>query len=192
MRKIDRLLFLFFIGLILVTGCSKEDIKITEYNKLVNSYSVSKSNIEDKVLTFEYLQNDELEITNKNGMIKIYNPNNLATVNIYFYYENIESNLVSKDFNSFYSDAYQDYEKLNIVNHEGWSVYYKTDFVTDYQMCLVLTEEDDDSMVYAAYIEVNQSPLQTDDMEFNTKEYVKSDDFIHLVETLKVVKNKSL
>lgn len=177
---------LVLLSILLLPGCSKKEEVIKPYYKATDNYVVTKSNIDNKVLTFEYIKNSIFEVSKKNGAVEIYNPDNLSKIIIYLYHEYSSSNVVSMDKNDFYSESYQDYEKINVGNRDGWSVYYKSGSITNYEASLTLSDEDSDKKVYAAYIKVLQSPIQSDTMDFNTKEFVEGEDFQHLLNSIKL------
>ena len=167
---------LLTLGLFILTGCNKG------YNKEVETYTIEK---EKAKVSFEFAKDLGYEATQSQSKIELYNAENLSRLNIRVYYDYPASSNITKDEKSFYSDSYQDYKKETIGEYEGWSIYKRAELLTNYEINLKLTKQNEDKKVYAIDINVEQSPLEKG-KSFNTDEFVNSEDFQHLLNSIKI------
>ena len=156
----------------------------TKYNKETETYSVESLNGKAKA-SFEFAKDSgySFEQKDNNGTFK--NSENLSSVELRLVYDYKNSSTITKTEDSFYDESYHDYQKVTIAGYEGWSIIKTTSLMTKYETNLVLTEPDADNKVYALDITVNQSPLNAG-QSFNTEEFYNSDDFQHLLNSIKV------
>lgn len=195
MKKVLSLVLIMILmvsGLFILTGCeNNEDNGNNEneskgYNKEVETYTIER---DDKSGTFTFeLAKDlgyEVQKSSPTNGLTFVNSTDKSKISIKTYYDYIRSSNITKEAKDFYSDKYQDYEKINIAGHDGWQIWEVNTSTTNYKSVLVLTEADDSNKVYAVGIEITQSS-STDGAAFNTREFVASEDFTHMIESLKV------
>ena len=190
--SIALIIMLLVSGLFILTGCGNNGDNANngntskEYSKEVEIYTIER---DDKAgtLTFELAKDLGYEVQKSsptNGLTFV-NSTDKSKISIKSYYDYIRSSNITKEEKDFYSDKYQDYEKINIAGHDGWQIWEVNTSTTNYKSALVLTEADDSNKVFAVGIEITQSSL-TEGASFNTREFVASEDFIHMIESMKV------
>lgn len=179
------LILLLIVGVFSLTGCKKKEEK-HEYNKEVEIHSIESIN-SVKRLSFELAKDLGYNPVISGDTARFRHPSNYSMIEVQLVRNYRYSSIITKKEEDFYSDYYHDYKQVKVGNYEGWSIYKTTELLTDYQMNLILTSEDQENKVYALIIKVTQSPLQKDPNSFNTTDFVNSDDFQHLLNTISVV-----
>ena len=169
-------------GTFTLLGCEEKE----EYNKEVDTYTVTSVNKKAKV-NFELAKelNYEKGTALGDNSIKLVNKVDLSSITLRLVYDYKNSTTVTKTEKSFFSDQYKDYKEVEIGDFKGWSVWKKTKLVTKYEIELILTDPDSDNKVYAIDINVDQSPLEKG-REFDTEEFVNSEDFQHLLNSIEI------
>lgn len=178
------LVLILFICLITISGCKKEEE--IPYTKEVDNFNIVRNNI-DKQITFEFMKSEDYSIKSTNGSIRFHNELNNYSMELYFIYDYEANSTITKVARDFPLESYHGYKQVQISGYEGWHIYQTNDIFTNYEVNLVLTEPDEAGKVYAVDIKVIQSPLKNDENPFDTKEFVKGEDFKHLLDTIKVV-----
>ena len=182
MKKSSILFICVLLVLVTVTGCKKKEVK---YNKETTLYSIISSNNKYKV-SFELANELGYTLNTEGNKATLRHQGNYSVINVTLLYDYSNSASISKKETDFYSDYYKDYKTVKVNGFEGWSIVKETNIVTDYQTVLVLTSADSDKKVYALDIKVTQSPLQNNKDDFNTINFINSDDFKHLLNTIKI------
>lgn len=183
MKKILSIMLIVIMlasGLFILTGCEKK------YNKEVETYTIERNDEDvDAKLTFELAK--ELGYTAKESShtIALENSENLSKIDVRLVYDYKNSASVTKDEKSFYTDKYQGFQQVELGEYKGWSIWYKAELMTKYEIELVLTQPDSSNKVYAVDVNVAQSPLEAG-KAFNTEEFVNSEDFQHLLNSIKI------
>ena len=186
---------LLAIGLILVlvaslftlTACDKGGGNggTSKYSKAVETYKIEDVDGAG-TLTFEFATKElGFEAEEGTNRVEFEHTDSGADVTVRFVYDYENSSNVTKDADDFYSEDYHDYAKVEKAGHSGWEIWETTELVNDYEVCLVLGESEEDGKVYAVDIMVEPSPMDSDHI-FDTKTFVESEDFAHMIETMKV------
>lgn len=197
MKKVISLLLIVMLligGLFTLTGCESKDgenggsgNESPKYSKEVETYTIERSD-KSGTITFELAKDLGYEVKSSgsttNGLT-FSNDTDKSKISIRAYYDYIQSSNITKEEKDFYSDSYQDYEKINIAGHEGWQIFEVKNNITDYKSALVLTEADDSNKVFAIGIEITQSYL-AEGASFNVREFIASEDYVHMIESMKV------
>lgn len=185
MKKINILfVFLLIICVTSLTACKKKQEE-KKYDKETTVYSIDSANGFSRV-SFE-LANDlgyNPVISTNNARFR--HMGNYSLIDMTIIYNYPSSSQITKKEEDFYSDYYKDYKTVKIGNYEGWSVIKETETVTDYEIVLKLTSPDKNNRVYALDIRVAQSPLQKNKDDFNTRDFINSDDFNHLLNSIQI------
>ena len=179
------LVFVLLLSVFTITGCKKKDEK-KQYNKEVEIYSVESLNGMARV-SFEFAKDLGYNPVVGSNTARLRHPSNYSMVELTLIHNYRGSSSITKKEDDFYSDYYHDYKTVKIGNYEGWSIVKSTSTITDYEINLVLTSEDAENKVYAVDIKVTQSPLQKNKEDFDTMNFVNSDDFQHMLETIKLI-----
>lgn len=170
-------------GVFIFSGCGekKEESK-AGYSKEVDQYTV-KSNDDKGELSFEIAKDLNYEPgSNVATTFRITSKDNMSDISFHIAYDYKTSATITKKEKDFYSDKYHDFAEVTVGDYKGWSIYYGE---SQYDMGLVLTEPDSSNKVYGVTISVRKSPVMKDGMSFDTKEFVNSEDFKHLLDSLK-------
>lgn len=169
-------------GFVVFSGCGekKEESK-AGYNKEVDQYVVASSN-EKGELSFEIAKDLNYEKMTAGPSYRIKSKDNMSEISFHIAYDYKTSATITKKEKDFYSDKYHDFAEVTVGDYKGWSIYYGE---SQYDMGLVLTEPDASNKVYGVVISVRKSPIMKDGMTFDTKEFVNSEDFKHLLNSIK-------
>ena len=117
--------------------------------------------------------------------IKFTNPEDKSTITIRLY--DIWERDIIKPADAFYSDKYHDWSEVKFGDYEGFKVFYSAELASKVEMALVLDMYDEStSRVDGVTIMIEQSPMQPRDAEFDPIKFYESEDFKHLVETMKL------
>ncbi len=171
-------------GLFVFSGCGdkKEDGKKDGYSKEVVQYSIT-SNDEKGELSFELAKDLNYEAgSNVATTYRIVSKDNMSEIAFHISYDYKTSATITKKEKDFYSEKYHDFAEVTVGDYKGWSIYYGE---SEYKMGLILTEPNDENKVYGVSIDVRKSPVMKEDMTFDTKEFVNSEDFKHMLDSLK-------
>ncbi len=185
---------LLAVGLILVlvaslfalTACDKGGGNggTPKYSKAVETYK-----IEDEdgagTLTFEFAAKELGFEADEGSYVAFEHTGSGADVKVYFEHDYPTSSDITKEADDFYSEDYHDYAKVEKFGHSGWEIWKTTELVNDYEICLVLGNSNEDGKVYGVDIMVEPSPMDSEHI-FDTKTFVESEDFAHMIETMKV------
>ena len=172
-------------GLFVFSGCGdKNDEKDGKagYNKEVVEYTIKSAN-EKGELTFKLAKDLNYEPdSNLGSTYRINSKDNMSNINVHIAYDYITSATITKKEKDFYSEKYHDFQEVTVGDYKGWSIYYGE---SEYQIGLVLTDKDKDNKVYGATIIVRKSPVMKEDMHFDVKEFVESEDFKQMLNSIK-------
>ena len=182
------LFLVLFISVFVISGCGKKE---EPYTKEVETYYIKHSNL-DKLISFEFMKSDDYTVIETNGSIRFINNLNNSKIELYYLYDYPVNKTITKEKKDFTLKSYNNFKKYKKKYYGGWSIYQTNDFVTNYEINLILTEPDQNDKVYAVYIKVIDSPIKIDEYPFDTKEFVEKADFKHLIDTLKIVNEKDL
>lgn len=155
------------------------------YNKKTETFTI-KSSSRGSEVTFDFAAKElgyETE-TSTNG-IKFTNPEDKSIITIRRY-DTWERSLI-KPADAFYSDDYHDWSEIKVGDFEGFKIFKTAELASKVEMALILEMYDEStSRVDGLTIEIIQSPMQPRDAEFDPIKFYESEDFKHLVETMKL------
>lgn len=185
------ILVLLSTGLFILTGCKnnneEKENTSTGYNKEVETQNIQTIDGTGSI-SFEFEKNDKYTVTPSSNKITIKNSENYAEVKVTALHDSIFSATVTKKEKDFYSDKYHDYKEITVGNYTGWEIYKGE---SEYETVLVLSEkEKDTNKVYAVDVQVTKSPVMKENMTFDTAEFVKGEDFQHLLNSIKLTVNE--
>lgn len=176
------LIVMLLASMYFFTGCG-DNKKGTGYSKETQKYSVLSP---DKTgeLVFEFAKDlPYAESKGLPGSFVLKSSENYSEIKARLVHDYANSATITKEEKDFYSDKYHDYQKVTYGDYKGWCIYNGE---YSYEISLILTEPtEEDHKVYAANIEVRKSPVMKDDMTFDVKEFVESEDFQHLLNSIK-------
>ena len=164
--------------------------KEPEYSKKTETY-VAKNEKRGSEVSFEFAA-DELgyEVKDYINGLEFTNPEDKSSIKIRVYDEYYK-NLI-KDENAFSTKSYRDYEKGEFAGHEGYKIVKFGSLASSIEMALVLDMYDSSkSRVDGVAIQIIQSPMQPREAEFNPEKFFESEDFQHLLNTLKLTVNEA-
>ena len=188
MKKILSLVLIIvslFAGLVLLTGCNdKKDNGGNAYNKEVETHKVKTSDGTAEI-SFEFEKSNKYLIGTGANSIVIKNSQNYAEVKVTALHDSILSSTVTKKEKDFGSN-FHDYKEVKVGSYYGWEIY---EGESSYKSVLVLNDKDESNRVYAVKIEVIKSPIMKENMSFDTAEFVKGQDFQHLLNSIKLSVN---
>ena len=151
------------------------------YGKSVQKYSLHNDNQKGTV-RFEFVDDKKYDVEKKDGILIIKNKENFSEIQLELLYDSIYSTKITKEERDFYSYSMHDYQKVTVGNYKGWSIYNST---MQYEINLVLTEpEKQNNRVYAIDIKVKKSPDMSSNMVFEVKDFVESDDFQYMLNSI--------
>ena len=117
--------------------------------------------------------------------IKFTNPEDKSTITIRLY--DIWERDIIKPADAFYSDKYHDWSEVKFGDYEGFKIFKTAELASKVEMALVLDMYDEEkSRVDGVTIVIDQSPMQPRDAEFDPIKFYESEDFKHLLETMKL------
>ena len=88
---------------------------------------------------------------------------------------------------AFYSDKYHDWSEIKVGKYEGFKIYKTADLANKVEMALVLDMYDEEkSRVDGVTIMIDQSPMQPREYDWDAISFYESDDFQHMLETMKL------
>jgi uncharacterized lipoprotein YehR (DUF1307 family) len=155
------------------------------YDKSVKTYTVQDNN-KTATVSFEFTDDRIFDVDKNNGILTITNKENQSKIIMEVLHDTVYSNRISKEERDFIGKSARDYKKINIGKYNGWSIYIGD---TQYEMTLILTDPEGTSgLVYAINIVVKKSLSMRENVTFDVKEFVESDDFGHILDTLKFEK----
>lgn len=192
MRKIISVILIavmMLTGLVLFSGCGNKNENKAEagYNKEMNEYTVKSANDKGE-LTFKLAKDLNYEPESKSGVtFRLTSKDNLSDISVHIAYDYETSATITKKEKDFYSDKYHDFKEITVGEHKGWSIYYGE---SQYEMGLVLTDRDADNKVYGVTINVRKSPVMKENMSFDVKEFVESEDFKQMLQSMKITVNE--
>ena len=213
MKKTVKLLMflLLFTGVILLSGCGKEEKKeetkkeetknqvvekgtfdITKYTKEVKTYTVESSN-KKETINVGYTTESDYKKTDVNGTYRLVLENDYNKIELQFYNTNIEksSTIFRREEKDFDADKIQDFSKYTINGNEGWEVYRlnsTTKKIMSYETQMFLGEANSEGLTNAVKITVVPSPVKKKKKNMNLPDFVNSEDFQYLLYSIKVVK----
>ena len=135
-------------------------------------------------MSLEWIKDDCYSFTENGNQLTIYDEVNNETVDIYLYYDYPDSSRIFKGENDFGGD-HHDYAEITIGDHTGWEVYNGEG---EYKCEYLISDKDADGMVYAVSFRVQRSSVNPD--AFDVKEFVNSDTFATIRESVTLVKEK--
>lgn len=191
-------------GVLAVTGCEKKEVKedqtttttkavakkfdVSTYTKKVDTYNLEATNKKAKI-TYGFTSEVGLKDTKANATYRtrFEDTESGASMEVQLFNVKLEtSKAVAKhEEKDFDKEKYFDYSKLSINGFEGYEVYRKVGSVANYEAQL-FGETDKDGFTTAIKITVVPSGLSKFAGKFDTAEFVKSDDFQYLINTIKL------
>ncbi|MBR2704569.1 MAG: hypothetical protein IKE91_03775 [Clostridia bacterium] len=169
-------------GIFVFSGCGDKKEEKAGYNKEVNQYVV-ETNDKKGELSLEIAKDLNYETgSNVATTFRITSKDNMSEISFHMSYDYKTSATITKKEKDFYSEKYHDYAEVTAGDYKGWSIYYGE---SQYDMGLVLTEPDANNKVYGVTISVRKSPVMKEGMTFDVKEFVNSEDFKHMLDSLK-------
>lgn len=193
LSKVVVLLILIF-SVFILSACNKKqdgdfvyitDNQIREqraYNKSVKTHSIQDAS-KTGTVSFEFTDERIFDVDKSNGILTITNKENQSKVIMEVLHDTVYSNRISKDERDFMGRSARDYKKVNIGKYSGWSIYIGDN---QYETTLILTEPEGTSgLVYALNIVVKKSLSMRENVTFDVKNFVESDDFQHILDTIK-------
>ena len=194
MRKIFSIIIIavmMMTGLVIFSGCGNknEDKNKSDagYNKEMNEYTVKSANDKGE-LTFKLAKDLNYEPESKSGVtFRLTSKDNMSDISVHIAYDYETSATITKKEKDFYSDKYHDFKEVTVGEHKGWSIYYGE---SQYEMGLVLTDRDADNKVYGITINVRKSPVMKENMSFDVKEFVESEDFKQMLQSMNITVNE--
>ena len=183
MKKVLSLILtamLVVTSLFVLSGCgSKNENK--GYSKEVVKYTTLSRN-ESGEVSFEIAKDLPYEVSK--GLANTFvlkSTENYSEIQVTAYYDYKTSSTITKTEKSFYSDKYHDFQNVKVGDFEGWSIYNGE---YSYEIEFIVTEPDESNKVYAVDVQVIKSPVMKENMTFNVKDFVESDDFQHLLNSI--------
>ena len=173
-----------------VIGVTSGGEKEPEYSKKTETY-VAKNEKRGSEVSFEFAA-EELgyEAKDYTNGIEFTNPEDKSSIRIRVYDEYYK-NLI-KDEDAFSTKSFRDYVKGEFAGHEGYKIVKFGSLASSIEMALVLDMYDSSkSRVDGVAIQIVQSPMQPREEEFNSEKFFESEDFQHLLKTLKLKVNEA-
>ena len=175
-------------GLFVFSGCGDKKEEKAGYNKEVVEYTIKSANDKGE-LTFKLAKDLNYEASSNLGVTyRIVSKDNMSEISVHIAYDYETSATITKKEKDFYSEKYHDFKEVTVGNYKGWSIYYGE---SEYQMGLVLTDKDKDNKVYGATIQVRKSPVMKEGMTFDVKEFVNSEDFKQMLNSINFKVNEA-
>lgn len=160
------------------------------YNKKTETYTI-KNDKRGSEVTFEFA-GEELGYETKDSTdgIKFTHPDIKSIITLRLYDTNKRDIIKPED--AFYSDKYHDWSEIKVGDYEGYKIYRSADLANKVEMGLVLDMYDSEkSRVDGLTIIIEQSPMQPREYEWDAISFYESDDFKHLLNTLKLTVNEA-
>ena len=166
---------------------TEEETTEAEPAKEVQTYTVTSKD-ETGEMTFDFVKDDKY--TQADAMvsgIEITDSSNYSVIEARLYHDSVFSSTITKEEDDFYADKYHDYKQVTYGSYSGWEVYTES---SEYEISLVLNDKDADNKVYAADFKVIKSNMMDDGMEFDINEFVASEDFQNLLNSIQLTKSE--
>ncbi|MBR2543668.1 hypothetical protein IKF03_03715 [Candidatus Saccharibacteria bacterium] len=155
------------------------------YKKKTETFTI-KNEKRGSEVTFDFAA-EELgyEAKDSTDGIKFTNPEDKSTITLRLYDTNKRD--IIKPADAFYSDKYHDWSEIKVGDYEGFKIFRSADLAGKVEMGLVLDMYDEEkSRVDGLTIIIEQSSMQPREAEFNPIEFYESEDFQHLLKTIKL------
>lgn len=156
----------------------------TGYHKKTETFTI-KNESRGSELSFDFAA-EELGYEAKDSYngIEFSNPEDKSSIRVRLYDAN-ERDII-KPADSFYSDNYHDWSEIKVGDYQGFKIYYNAELFGKVEMALVLDMYDESkSRVDGITLEVVQSPMQPRASEFDPIKFYESEDFQHILKTIK-------
>ena len=159
------------------------------YKKKTETYTI-KNEKRGSEVTFDFAA-EELgyEVKDSTDGIKFVHPEMKSTITLRLYDTNKRD--IIKPADAFYSDKYHDWSEIKVGDYEGFKIYRSADMMNKVEMALVLDMYDEEkSRVDGVTIVVEQSPMQPREYDWDAISFYESEDFQHLLKTMKLTVNE--
>ncbi len=151
----------------------------TEAAMETETYTLVNSNGGE--MTFEWPKDAKYEVEIDANSAYIHDTENNSKVKVYLYHDYWNS--LIKEESAFGGD-HHDYSAITINGRDGYEVY---DGENEYE-CTFPVCDAVDNQIYACYINVQKSPIMDEGAVFEVKDFLKSDTFKHLIDTVTLTK----
>ena len=182
------LIIVLVSSLFVLTACDKGGDNggtgTSKYSKDVETYTIEESDGAG-TLTFEFAKDLGFEATESTNRVEFEHTESGADLTVFFVHDYKTRSNITKEADDFYSEDYHDYAQVEKAGHSGWEIWETTELVNNYEVNLVLADSNEENKVYAVDITVEPSPMDSEHL-FDTKSFVESEDFAHLIESMKV------
>ena len=162
----------------------------TGYHKKTETYTITNDRRGSEV-SFEFA-GEELGYKTEeypNG-IKFVHPDIKSIITLRLYDTNERD--IMKPADAFYSDKYHDWSEIKVGDFEGFKIFRSADLANKVEMGLVLDMYDESkSRVDGLTIIIEQSSMQPREYDWDAISFYESDDFKHLLDTIKFTVNES-
>lgn len=138
-------------------------------------------------VAFDFVKDDKYTVKEGWGsqnMTLFKDESNLSTMKVTLVHDRMAGPNITKEEDDFYDEDFHDYSKVEKGGFSGWEVYEK-DY--GYRIELAISDADDEGKGYAILFEVQKALAgMKDDMHFEVEEFVSSDDFQDIFDTIKL------
>lgn len=160
-----------------------EDIESGENTITTETYTINDT-VNGARVSFEFAANylgfKTQEETSGVGFV---NPKNGANISVLLEY--IDANeILNATMDSFNTDIYHDFEKIEIAGYSGYKVLYSYDDTTSVEVALVLNMNED-GMANVTNIRISDDRAVASGA-FDSVKFYNTDEFQHLLNTLKI------
>lgn len=156
------------------------------YDRKPETFTI-KNDRRGSAVTFEFAAEAlGYETKNSTDGIRFAHPENKSNI-IVRLYDVYKQDLI-KPADAFSADQYRDWSEVKFGGLEGYKIFRSAEDLADrVEIALVLDMYDEEkSRVDGITIMIEQSPTQSRDAEFNPFKFYESEDFKHLLETIKL------